>query len=446
VFKWACKVRDCGFREAEVAAAVLALNAECCDPPLEEAEVRASVRAAMKYEAPQTQLTAEEEAALVRFQTNTNLIDELAADLAAAGIVGERNVALALYMVGTSRLLPQPLHAIVGAPSSAGKTYLVERVRSLFPEAAVVEAMRITPEALSFWKSKLSHRLLVSGERKRVQDDAVADSGAMLRQFRSEGRFSKMVPQQVDGESVSRLLVIEGPVASMETTTVPRAQIFKEDANRALFLRVDDSHVQTRAILNELGERHRGHSATTVDPALIRKHHAFQERLEALPVVIPYADDLLAGIPDTKLEVRRAASQVLAMVQAITLLHQHQRERDADGYLLAKPSDYRLARELLLVPLSASVGVSPGAAALYQQIAGWYGDGPFGWPDVEQRAGGCRAFVYQQLHELAEQGCFVAVRPARGNRAALWRLGADPLEALLPRAARVCANTQRRAQ
>jgi hypothetical protein len=175
----------------------------------------------------------------------------------------------------------------------------------------------------------------------------------------------------------------------------------------------------------------------------LQKHHAFQERIQPLPVVIPYAKDLLAGIPDTKLEVLRAASQVLAMVQAITLVHQYQRERDGDGQLIATPSDYRLARDLLLVPLSASVGVSPGAAGLYKQIADWYGDGTFTGPGVEQRAEGCRAFVYQQLRELQEQGCFVAVRPARGNQAALWRLGADPLEALLPRTARVCAKTQR---
>jgi hypothetical protein len=62
-------------------------------------------------------------------------------------------------------------------------------------------------------------------------------------------------------------------------------------------------------------------------------------------------------MPADRLESRRAIKQVLATVEAIAFLHQGQREQDADGYLIATPDDYQLARRLLIGPLNEAVGI-----------------------------------------------------------------------------------------
>src|SRR5439155_21297020 len=89
---------------------------------------------------------------------------------------------------------------------------------------------------------------------------------------------------------------------------------------------------------------------------IILCHHALQRILESLPVAVPYAERLGELIPTERVEVRRAFPHLIGMVQAITLLHQRQRERDADGALIATAEDYQIARHLLANPMARLLG------------------------------------------------------------------------------------------
>src|ERR1700687_4981704 len=56
-----------------------------------------------------------------------------------AGLVGEKQNALVLFIVAASRVLPRPLNVFVRGHSSSGKNWLVTRVLGPLPKSVVAE-------------------------------------------------------------------------------------------------------------------------------------------------------------------------------------------------------------------------------------------------------------------------------------------------------------------
>jgi hypothetical protein len=356
------------------------------------------------------------------------------ADCKALGIVGERNLALAIYIVGTSRLLDHPLAAIVNGKSSTGKSYLVSKVATLFPKDELVEATRMTPQALYHMEGSISHKFVVAGERSRIQDDAGADATAALRQLQSEGHITKQITEKGEGgKFTTQRYTVEGPIAYVETTTLDPKKVFPEDLNRAMLLDTDDSPEQTRRILSEQAARYGRRPRTDID-AIIQRHRDFQSRLQRRRISIPFADRLMDAIPATKVEARRAGRQVLSLVEAVTLLHQFEREQDEHECLLARIRDYAIAYKVLAKPLGKRLKMGTGAAAFYTKLEAEFRRKKFTTAAAQQldaKAG--ERTVRGWLGELAEHKCVEQVAPAKGPKPATWQVnGKAPGDTLLP--------------
>ena len=119
------------------------------------------------------------------------LIEQLGEHVHVLGIAGERTLSLAVYLIGTSRLLPRPLAGTVMGASSAGKSYIIDRVASLFPPEAVLRAHRLSPRALERLPDQaLVHRFVVTGERSRKGGDGAAEGTRALREMLGDGRLT----------------------------------------------------------------------------------------------------------------------------------------------------------------------------------------------------------------------------------------------------------------
>ena len=120
--------------------------------------------------------TVEEAESILR---DPELICRVCDDVAALGVAGERDLALTVYLIGVSRRLAKPLAAIVRGSSSSGKSYLIERVASLFPPEALIHATQMTPQALFHMPpNSLRNKWVVAGERSRLEDDDRAEATA----------------------------------------------------------------------------------------------------------------------------------------------------------------------------------------------------------------------------------------------------------------------------
>jgi hypothetical protein len=374
---------------------------------------------------------AEAEAVLA----DPNLVGRVADAVAAAGVAGERELGLTLYLLGTSRLLPGPLAGIVQGTSSSGKSYTVDRVADLFPPEAVIRATQMTPQALFHMPpGGLRHKWVVAGERSRLENDDTAEATRALREMLSGQRLSKLMPVKGAGGIETQLIEQEGPIAFTETTTLGR--VFEEDANRCLLLQTDETPEQTRRILRELARRQAAPAAP--DRRVLGVHHAVQRLLPSTRVAVPWAERLGELFDPSRVEVRRAFPQLLALVQASALLHFRQRSRGADGCLLADANDYRLARRLIRRPFAQSLGGGLPRSAL--DLLGdlrTLGGADFTVSGAARQFRKNRSSVHNWVARLQDAGAVEEVEAGKGSRAARFRVtGRDPEpgDVLLPTA------------
>jgi hypothetical protein len=278
------------------------------------------------------------------------ILERMVTDLARAGLVGEARAAKLVYLLLTSRFPDRPLCAVIKGQSSAGKSYLVERVMALFPEDAYHFTTSISPKALAYGSEPLKHRILVIAEADGFRKGADA---LMLRSLISEGRIHR---ETVDKDGKSLTLDKEGPTGLLVTTTAH--QLEPELETRMFSIPINDSPEQTAAIMMALAQRSEGSTdVAPIDPA---SWHELQKWLKNAEhrVVIPYAPRLAKLIPSSAVRLRRDFGAVLRMIKTHALLHQLQREHDSEGRIVATSDDYAAIYDLVVALVKEGVGAS----------------------------------------------------------------------------------------
>lgn len=361
---------------------------------------------------------------------NPNLLDEIAQDMEKIGIVGERSLALTVYLVGTSRLFDRPLACIVQGHSSSGKSYLISKVAELFPDAVKLQAHSFSPQGLTYCApGSLTHRFVVAGERSRQSSDQKADENRMWREMLTDGRIARVVS--------GKLIEQEGPIAYVESTSAE--EVFEEDKNRCLVMKTNCTAEQTRKIIDYLGRiAEEGVNQKEIQ-AIRQKHHAAQLRLRNIEVRLPFGKTLTSRIPADQVENRRSASQILELVKAVALLHQSQRAINTENgteYILATAEDYRVAKECVDgSTITQDLGLKPGVRETYNAMT-WAKDGKeFTILEATQNtlvAGKPRdrATIGGHLGVLEEHGLLRKVSEQRGKHAAKYQLADGDLSGL----------------
>ena len=126
------------------------------------------------------------------------------------------------------------------------------------------------------------------------------------------------------GKHVTHEYTVEGPVMIFLTTTAH--EVDEELMNRCLVLAVNEDREQTQAIHQKQREAQtlEGLKARTRQNKIVRLHRNAQRLLRPVDVVIECLKE--RRFPDTMTRTRRDHMKFITLIQAITLLHQHQRE------------------------------------------------------------------------------------------------------------------------
>ena len=278
-----------------------------------------------------------------------DLMARIAADFTACGIVGEETNTLTGYLACVSRLLDRPLALIIQSSSAAGKSSLMDAVLALMPAGAQVRYSAMTGQSLFYMgETNLKHRILAIAEEEGAQS-----AGYALKLLQSDGEvtIASTGKDAATGLLVTHEYRVEGPVMLFLTTTA--IDLDEELLNRCLVLSVNESREQTRAI--HVLQRRRQTLAGLLEgedrQAILALHRNAQGLLEALKVVNPFADGLT--FLDDKTRTRRDHMKYLTLIQAIALLHQHQRRIHtiehrgrAVRYIEVEASDIALANRL----------------------------------------------------------------------------------------------------
>jgi hypothetical protein len=94
-------------------------------------------------------------------------------------------------------------------------------------------------------------------------------------------------------------------------------------------------------------------------------------------VVIPYANALAEMIPPVAVRLRRDFKTMLTLIRAHALLHQTNRQRDANACFIAEIADYAAVRDLIaeIVAESAEVAIKPEVRETVRAVADLLADG-----------------------------------------------------------------------
>ncbi|CAG0964125.1 DNA primase [Methanosarcinales archaeon] len=281
---------------------------------------------------------------LIKILQSKNLYKKLNDLIGKTGVIGEAKNRLIMWTVFTSRLTENPLHIICLGASGTGKTYLQERISELIPKPHQLSFTASTENALYYvGKTDLKNKLIL------IEDMDGANAVLyVLRELQSKGYISKIVPMKDSkGNMKTILLEVEGPICLSGTTTKER--IYEDNANRCLLIYLDNSEAQQQSIM----QYQRLLSAGKINKAEEENSKELLQDLQLMfkkiNIVNPFADKLI--IPESVFKPLRTNAHYLQFIEAITFVHQYQREvkKDSQGnpFIETTLEDIELANELL---------------------------------------------------------------------------------------------------
>jgi DNA primase catalytic core len=310
-------------------------------------------------------MTAEEEAAALGLLRDPRLMERVLEDFEKCGMVGEETNKKIGYLAAVSRLLEKPLAIVVQSASSAGKSSLMEAVLDFIPEEQRESYTAMTGQALFYMGQKnLKHKILAISEQQGADRASYP-----LKLLQSEGKLNiaSTGKDPVSGKLVTHDYEVEGPVMLFLTTTAQEPD--EELMNRAIALTVNEEREQTRAIHQRQRESRtiEGHILRRKRAKLMRLHRNAQRLLRPITVVNNHD---VGEFPDYMTRARRDHNKLLTLIEAIALLHQHQRETKripvGDGevleYIETTEADVKLAQEI-----AEQVGLKPSLDELRPQ-------------------------------------------------------------------------------
>jgi DNA primase len=308
-------------------------------------------------------MTADEQAAALELLRDPRLIERVLSDFERCGVVGEETNKKVSYLAAVSRLLDKPLAVVVQSSSAAGKSSLMEAVLDFMPEEQREEYSAMTGQALYYMGQKnLKHKILAVAEEEGASRAAYA-----LKLLQSEGKLkiASTGKDPVNGKMVTHEYTVEGPVMIFLTTTAQ--DVDEELLNRCLVLTVNEEQEQTRAIHRKQREAQtiEGLWARRKRSSIVRLHRNAQRLLKPIAIVNNHAIEM-PDFPDAVTRTRRDQMKLLTLIQAIALLHQHQRPiktSTLDGetleYIEATQEDVKLAHTLIRQVLGPSLDELP---------------------------------------------------------------------------------------
>ena len=165
-----------------------------------------------------------------------DILSRLAVDLELAGLAGELRAAKIIYLAVTSRLFPWPLSVAHKGPSSAGKSFTVERTLRFFPAEAYIARTGMSERGLIYTSEDLQNRMLVIYEADAI---ATGRGAYLLRTLLSEVILRYEVVERTRDGCTTPLIEREGPTGLIVTTT--QTGLDPELETRLLSLTVSDT-------------------------------------------------------------------------------------------------------------------------------------------------------------------------------------------------------------
>lgn len=290
-------------------------------------------------------LTEAEQQQAKQYLSAPNLMERTREDIGRAGVIGEENNRLLMYLIFTSRKRENPLHVISLGSSGIGKTHLQEKVSALIPDEDKMESTSLTAAAIYYFgRHDLRHKLVL------IEDlDGAEQALFPIRELQSKRKIIRTVPfKNTKGETKSIQLIVEGPVTIAGCTT--KESLYEDNANRSFLIYIDESKEQDEKVMEYQRKGSAGKIDAVEQQKIIKLFQDMQRTLQPVQVRNPFAEFL--KIPDEVFKPRRTNAHYLAFIELVTFYHQYQREKQCDQetgeeFIETTPDDIAEANKLM---------------------------------------------------------------------------------------------------
>jgi hypothetical protein len=226
----------------------------------------------------------------------------------------------------------------VGGASSAGKNHLTGTVARFIPEEDKKILTGMSPKVLMHSaEDEFQHKAVFIAEY-----DGVAGADYAIRTMQSERVIEWAFVESGRDGLQKKTKRVKGPASFIQATT--RVTLHPENETRLLFIEMDESGDQTRAINKRQAQEAEKRVAPCPQPVYAIWHEFFRG-LGPRPVVIPFASQLAEVLPD-RVRSRRDFPKLLGLIEVSAYIHQHRRPKDTLGNIVALPEDYLISKEL----------------------------------------------------------------------------------------------------
>jgi hypothetical protein len=257
--------------------------------------------------------------------------------------VGEDSARQVIFLTGIGSLVlnanKTSFNLLVNSRSGAGKDHTVSSVMKIFPEEMVHKRTRITPTVLTYWHDSKSEPDW-TWDRKILYLEDVSNSVlncSVFKVFCSGGSTATIVKDQkaVDIEIKGKPTII---ITSASADPEP------ELVRRFLVINLTETEQQTKKIMEKWADT----AATGKVMKMETKYNEAIKLLKSYKVVIPFSRLITKYFPHEHIISRTMYPRFLDYVKASAVLHQYNREKDVDGFLIAEGQDYDIARNVFL--------------------------------------------------------------------------------------------------
>ncbi len=268
-----------------------------------------------------------------------NILDRLLADIKKL-YAGREKEKLLLYLVVQSRKvlnLPLNLMVILRGDSSEGKSSLVRSILSLIHEDDFLEISYQSRTYLYYGVKDLSHKVLflteLDGSTKGLYAVklALTEGELLIRSVEATKNGLKPINRRIPAYSMPVITTGVNPIIDEEMATRSIVLSLSSDDD----LRYEALKVKTLIPPEEKAR-------------IKRLWRAVDGILEKAEVVIPYIDKIVECMRGRLVAGRylRDFDKFIGLLMASALIHQHQRERDEKGRIIASKEDYEVAYSL----------------------------------------------------------------------------------------------------
>lgn len=253
---------------------------------------------------------------------------------------GREKEKLLLYLTVMSRKvkgLPQNLMVVLRGNSSEGKSALARAVLSLINTDEIIEISYQSRTFLYYGVNDLSNKVLFLTEFEGSTRGlyglklALTEGELLIRSVEATPQGLRPINRRIPAYSM----------ATITTGVNPRLDDEMETRSIALTLSSDEELRHNALKVKALKDPKEKERVRTLWKAI-------DYLLEPAEVVIPWMADFVEAMKGRLKEGRylRDFDKFIALVKASALIHQHQRQRDEEGRIIAQKEDYELVYSL----------------------------------------------------------------------------------------------------